>query len=210
MKSDKILIFYSFFVSLLLTVVGVLSAKDTSQMINGLVFLPLVFYFGTNLLHLGANQIRVIKTKPKPIPVKPVELTPEIVPGVADNNKRLFLKLIGSSGVILLLMALFTKRAQASFFGSAPTGPGAVFVKDTAGNKINPAEKSPTDGYAITNIDDASTPAYYGFVKKTGDWYIMNQSADGVYLYAKGTVDFSTNWDNRSGLGYDYFNVVFG
>lgn len=107
-------------------------------------------------------------------------------------------------------MALFTKKAQASFFGSAPTGPGSVFIKNSAGIKIDPAEQMSTDGYAITNIDDAGYPTYYGFVKKTGEWYIMNQSSDSVFLYTKGNDSFAGNWNNRAKLSYDYFNIVFG
>lgn len=137
-------------------------------------------------------------------------IVPEEIPlGVADGDKRLFLKLIGSTGFSLLLMALFTKKAQAAFFGSVP-GPGVVAIKDSAGNKIDPAEKNPTDGYEITEIDDAGSPAYYGFVKKTGAWYVMLEDSSGGYRYAKGSNNFSVNWAGRALLSYDYFDVVFG
>jgi len=137
-------------------------------------------------------------------------IIPEEMPmGVADGDKRLFLKLIGSTGVSLLLMALFTKKAQAAFFGSVP-GPGVVAIKDSAGNKIDPAEKNPTDGYEITDIDDSSSPAYYGFVKKTGAWYIMEEDSTGSYRYYKGSSNYSVSWTGRALLSYDYFNSVFG
>lgn len=207
MKSHRILILYSFFVCLFLMVVGIFSAKDTTQLLSSFIYLPLIFYFGTRLLHF-------IKKKELPLltsiaDTKPA-IEPEVVVGVPDNDKRLFLKLIGSTGFSLLLMALFTKKAQASFFGSAPLGPGVVGIKDIAGNRVNPAEKNPTDGYKITNIDGAGTPAYYGFVKSTGAWYIMEEGATGAYRYAKGSTSFSTNWTNRATLTYDYFNTVFG
>ena len=74
MKSDKIIIFYSFFVSLVLTVVGVLSAKNASQLINGMIFLPLVFYFGINIFHFPAKTVKTVPIRrPRPVPEKPVE-----------------------------------------------------------------------------------------------------------------------------------------
>jgi hypothetical protein len=215
MKSNKILIVYSFFICLFLTIVGIFSAKNITQLLSSFIFLPLIFYFGTKMLHfLKPNPKKVIVKKkkeslPEIYPKNQVAIEPEIVPGVADNDKRLFLKLIGSTGFSLLLMALFTKKAQAAFFGSVP-GPGVVAIKDSAGNKIDPAEKNPTDGYEITNIDDSGTPAYYGFVKKTGAWYIMEEGASGTYRYAKGDSGFSTAWGTKELQSYGYFNNVFG
>ena len=221
MKPGKIIIIYSFIVCLILTVVGIISAKNTSQLLSSFIFLPLIFFFGIKLLQSrGKSSSKIIKRKPATAvnnaPVVVVQESaveqvtePEVITGVPDNNKRLFLKLIGSAGFSLLLMALFTKKAQASFFGSAPTGPGTVSIKDIAGNKIDPAEKKPTDGYEITNIDDAGTPAYYGFMKKTGEWYIMQNSSN-AFRYAKGNSDFVINWGVRGTLTYDYFNTVFG
>lgn len=217
MKSNRILIIYSFIICLVLTVVGIFSAKNSGQLLSSFIYLPLIFYFGTKILHFQKKSIpkKILKKKITTLPtIAPTEVSeaiePEIVTGVPDHDKRLFLKLIGSTGFSLLLMALFTKKAQASFFGSAPLGPGVVGVKDIAGNRVNPAEKNPTDGYEITNIDDASTPAYYGFVKSTGAWYIMEEGATGAYRYAKGASSFSTNWTGRALLSYDYFNNVFG
>jgi hypothetical protein len=201
--------------------IGLFSAQNTIQLFNSLVYLPLIFYFGIRILHFANKSPKSRKslqvsstlstpvTKPTPIveatPIRPI--TP--VAGVADNDKRLFLKLIGSAGVSLVFMALFTKKAQASFFGSAPVGPGLVGIKDIAGNKIDPAEKKPTDGYEISNIDDVGNPQYYGFIKKTGDWYIMQKDA-GTFLYAKGANSYSINWTIRGTLIFDYYNNVFG
>lgn len=212
MKSNHILIYYSFAVCLLLTIVGIFSAKNTTQLLNSFIYLPLIFYFGTKILHLRRKQSS--KTPHKKTKTRLAEgqtLVPAETPtGVADNDKRLFLKLIGSTSFSLLLMALFTKKAQASFFGSAPVGPGVVAIKDSAGNKIDPAEKNPTDGYEITEIDDSATPAYYGFVKKTGAWYIMQEDSTGAYRYAKGDSGFSTAWLGKGLLTYGYFNDIFG
>lgn len=218
MKPNKIILIYSFVVCLLLTFFGVLSAKNMTQLFSSFIFLPLIFYFGTKILHFSDKAFSKSETKKKisnfrTVHASLVESTPvtepKIIPGVTDNNKRLFLKLIGSTSFSIMLMALFTKKAQASFFGSVP-GPGVISIKDIAGNKIDPAEKSPTDGYEITNIDDAGSTSYYGFVKKSGDWYIMNHGSTGAYRYVKGANNFATGWDNRADLTYDYFNIVFG
>lgn len=216
MKSNKILIYYSFFICLFLTLVGIFSAKNTSQLLTSFIYLPLIFYFGTKMLRFlkPSPKKQTVKKKIKTLQTVNAEnqiaIEPEIVPGVADHDKRLFLKLIGSTSFSLLLMALFTKKAQASFFGSAPVGPGTVAIKDIAGNKIDPAEKNPTDGYEITEIYDSSTPAYYGFVKKTGAWYIMQEDATGAYRYSKGDTGFSIAWTGKALLTYGYFNTVFG
>lgn len=130
-------------------------------------------------------------------------------PSISDSNRRLFLRLAGSSGIAIFMLAVFgRKSAQAAFFGSVP-GPGTVAVKNIAGETIDPAEKQPTDGYEITQIDDSTTPAYYGFVHKTGAWYITKEDSSGNYRYAKGASDFATNWTGRALLSYDYFDAVF-
>ncbi len=129
-------------------------------------------------------------------------------PEVHDINKRLFLKLIGSAGLTTFLFSLFTRQSHAAFFGSVP-GPGTVAIKDTAGNKIDPAEKQPTDGYEITGVDDDSPPSYYGFLNKDGAWYIAREDAQGEFRYTRGSSNYSAAWDNRTSHIYDYFNNIF-
>jgi hypothetical protein len=126
-----------------------------------------------------------------------------------DIDRRTFLKLIGSAGMTLFLFSIFTKKAQAAFFGSNP-GPGIVGIKDSEGTLIDPAIKHPTDGYKIAELDD-STPAYYGFVDKDGNWFIMKE-ASGQYKYYKKLPtddDFGTEWPNRGGFSYQYFDAIF-
>ena len=137
-------------------------------------------------------------------------LEPEFItdPNVADVNRRLFLKLIGGAGLSVFMMSIFTDRAHAAFFGSMPV-PGALTIKDSTGAAIDPAEKQPTDGYEISEIDDVASPAYYGFVHKTGAWYISREDANGSYRYAKGASDFPSAWTDRAILTYDYFDSVF-
>lgn len=138
--------------------------------------------------------------------VEELSLEPDRVTNL-DIDKRAFIKLIGSAGLSVFLLSIFTKNAQAAFFGSVP-GPGTVALKDTTGAQIDPAKHHPTDGYKISQLDD-SVPAYYGFTEKGGAWFIMREDASGNYRYAKGASSFSTNWTNRASLTYDYFENVF-
>ena len=213
MKNKQIILLYGLFICLVLTLVGVFSAKNFEQLLSSFVYLPLIFYFASQLLNKGLFKSKTNPDQKRRSPQKavlvPTSVTTEEGFQIADNDKRLFLKLIGSAGFSLLFMAMFTKKAQPSFFGSVP-GPGVVAVKNIAGEKIDPAEAHPTDGYEVAEIDDATSPAYYGFLKKTGAWYIMKEDSAGAYRYTKGTTSFSTNWTGRAGLTYDYFNSIFG
>lgn len=216
-KIKNIIVVYNFLICFTLTVAGAVTAKTVPQLINSLIYLPLSFYFALLILW----KLRTMPAQPADeVVVKKQKTIANLtdvseVKGVPDVDRRIFLRLIGSAGVAMFMMALFTKRAEAAFFGSVP-GPGTIALKDSAGNKIDPAEKQPTDGYKITQIDDTSsaTYAYYGFINKAGAWYIQRETLTGAtagqYLYSSGSSSFSTNWTNRAAtLTYDYFDVIF-
>ncbi len=126
-----------------------------------------MFYFlvlmlprkATKLAHDLEAAIEIIPDKISKADVK------NIKDSEYDPERRKFLKLIGAAGGAIFLTAIFTKKAEASFFGSMP-GPGTVAIKNTQGVAIDPAEKKPTDGYSITEIDDTGSDTYYGFVNK--------------------------------------------
>ena len=124
-----------------------------------------------------------------------------------DVDRRDFLKLIGTAGVLAFIFSLFSRRGV-PFFGST-TAIGTASLLDSSGQKINPAEKSPTDSYFISETDDSAPTAYFGFVNNHGQWYIMKEGVDGSFRYAKGETDFNGNWLKRDSLNYDYFNNVF-
>jgi hypothetical protein len=210
----KILIYYSFIIVSIMVVAGFLTATSVSQLVVATLFFPLFAYFAVRVfprkakaIHLPENAIAIpISTKPEEKQDKEViKLKKEGV----DIDRRAFLKLIGSAGLSVFFFSMFTKRAEAAFFGSVP-GPGTVSVKNIAGDKIDPAEKQPTDGYKISRLDD-STPAYYGFTNKDGAWFIMKELADGSYLYRKGNSGFTTAWGLRGDIGstYDEYENVF-
>lgn len=220
----KLILTYNIIITLILGVIGFTQAKTNNEYIFAALFIPLSYYFFTQLLkQLKSDQVTTNYAHAKQkslIPLKS-ELTEsdqaiegEIVedPTIKDIDRRLFLKLIGSGSFTIFLMSLFTKKTHAAFFGSVP-GPGTVAVKDSTGNVIDPAEKQPTDGYEITELDESDpTYSYYGFVHKDGPWYIARETkATGSYRYTNGASNFSTGWTNRAtpSIPYNYFDVIF-
>jgi hypothetical protein len=217
----KLVLFYNVVVVSVLTVTGFLSATTIPQLVSSIFFFPLAVYFWRMIAPEGQQAIIPVVTlkpvhQPRTLAKNPknkkdtiVELEPveEIPEGKFDLNRRTFLRLIGSAGVSVFLLSIFTGKAEAAFFGSVP-GPGTVGVKDSSGTLIDPSEKKPTDGYNISNVDDA-IPSYYGYVNKDGGWYIIKEDSSGGYRYVKGSSGFSTNWTNRAILSYDYFDAVF-
>lgn len=220
---------YCLAITIVFTLVAVVNAHTFFETITAFIYLPLVFYFTKELIrrtHPSASwRIRpaaadtIVKAPPFPITKKQLQDASVISPipergRVFDVDRRIFLKLIGSAGISIFMLALFTRKAQAAFFGSVP-GPGTVALKNTAGTKIDPAEKHPTDPYTIAQIDDTSsaTYAYYGFQDKSGNWYILQEtisgSSQGNYRYVKGSSSFSTNWTNRATQTYDTFENTF-
>jgi len=201
-----------------MTVMGFAGAGSISQLISAALFFPLGAYFLLLVLPKKKKALIMpatfypfekefkrsnVKLSVKKAEEKPIELKRHHV----DIDRRMFLKLIGSASIGLFFLAIFTRRADAAFFGSMP-GPGTVSLKDSTGALIDPAIKTPTDGYKISQLDD-STPAYYGFLDKRSNWYIMQEDSAGGYRYAKGSSGFSTNWTNRATLTYNYFDTVF-
>lgn len=68
------------------------------------------------------------------------------------------------------------------------------------------------DNYHISDIDDASTVKYYGFVDADGNWYIMKEDTSvspKTYRYVSGNVDYTTNFTDRASLSYNYFYGIF-
>lgn len=197
---------YSSFVIVSLVVVAIfLTATTYTQLGIAIILYPLLVYFAFKLFprkSLKAPIITVeLPAKNEPAPkLEPVE--------VSDIDKRAFLKLIGAAGISLFLFSLLGRRGESAFFGKA-IGTGTVSLEDKNGNKINPAERQPTDGYRISEIDD-STIAYYGFTNKDGAWFIMKEdSGSGSFRYANGVSDFPRNWANHEKLDYDHFYNVF-
>ncbi len=212
----KLWLIYNLFITAMIFGTSLSSAKSITNYLLPLLLLPLIYYLGKEVLKKSRRRKLsdafdssiTVGADPR---VRPeIALEGEVMPqGISDDNRRLFLKLVGSTSLSIFFMAVLGKdTAKAAFFGSVP-GPGTVSVKDSTGATIDPAEKQSTDGYEISQVDDSTTPAYYGFVHKTGAWYITKEDATGAYRYAKGSVDFATSWTSRAGLTYDYFDAIF-
>lgn len=212
----RLVAYYCFVLITLIVTIGLLSAQTIPQLVSAALFYPLAAYFTLVIWPKRkravspSRQINIIKEESQESDETTEPKLTKIHQKTSDDfdkNRRVFLKLIGSAGLTVFFATIFTKKAEAAFFGSVP-GSGTISLKDASGVKIDPAEKQPTDGYKITQVDD-STPAYYGFMNKSGAWFIQREEATGAYRYAKGTSDFATNWTGRAGLSYDYYDTVF-
>ena len=204
----KIVVLYSFVITSFMAISGILNATSLPEVASAvMLFTPLAFYFTVLMLPKKHHSVPAIEPI---IDIIPNELK-KIKNTDYDPERRKFLKLIGAAGGSLFMLAMFTKKAEAAFFGSMP-GPGTVSIKNTSGTQIDPAEKKPTDGYNITEIDDSAADIYYGFVNKEGAWYIQKELSTGAYRYTTGASDFTnvtTGWPNKANLSYGYFNEKF-
>ena len=207
----KFLLLYNLILILVLEFTSLKSIESAPGIIYSLLLLPLIYHFGLEL------KRRPTKLGPRIEPVTfQKSISGEVIQeqaGISDRDRRLFLKLIGSTGLSLFFMSLVSKEAQATFFGSMP-GPGTVALKDSAGAAIDPAEKQPTDGYKIAQLDDSGgTYLYFSYVNKNGAWYIQRETISGGntgdYRYFKGSSSFAANWSDRSSLAYDDFEDIF-
>lgn len=198
----RLLIYYCFIVTTTLVVVSFLSANTLPQWAASSLFSPLVIYFFL-LIWPRRSQIPPLVQ----IFEQPVKAAVHPKKNL-DEDRRDFLKLIGTAGVSIFLYNLFLRRNATPLFGTATSPSSPLALKNTQGEVINPAEKSPTQGYYISQIDD-STISYFGFINNLGQWFIMRQDADNAYRYCRGDKDFTTNWAGRAKLTYDYFDNVF-
>lgn len=69
------------------------------------------------------------------------------------------------------------------------------------------------EGFKGSDQDNAdANTVYFGFLNRTGEWFIMKQVTSGnviTYRFCKGTSVYTTNWAARTGLDYDYFDQIF-
>lgn len=214
----KLFIYYSFILTSIMTVAGLIGASNIAFFVSALLFAPLTLYFLIEVIPRRRQALvlaEIIEEKIQPKAKTPsrktfveeVEEKPLKLQRSFDHDRRMFIKLIGSAGISIFLLSIFSGKAQGAFFGSVP-GPGTVSLKDTTGAQIDPAVEHATDKYRISEVDD-STPAYYGFLDSGGAWYILKEASDGTYRYVKGSSSFSTNWTGRAGLSYDYYHNIF-
>jgi hypothetical protein len=209
---DIILLIYGVFLGLILLIVDILAIKSWSHGLLVIMLLPLPIYLGKILktkIKEGKNNKKIVEEK-----ISEKEEA-EIDGKIIDYSKRNFLKFLAGSGVASLVMFLFSKKnAHAAFFGSVP-GPGTVALKNSSGDKIDPAVNSPTDGYGICDIS-SGTINYYGYINKDGSWYILKEDTENNnFSYASnlnnGSVSvYSSAWSAKdSTLVFGSFNQAF-
>lgn len=67
-------------------------------------------------------------------------------------------------------------------------------------------------GYQPSDQDVASDPQYYGFLKRDGQYYIMEQNiASGTFRYYFNKDEdlvYETAWTGRAALSYGYWHDV--
>ena len=198
-----LLIYFSFVIACLVVIMAFITATTYIQLAAAILLYPLLVYFAFKVF---PRKTREYSSK-KPIAKVPKPQRENV--GISDIDKRVFLKLIGGAGLFLFLFSIFNKKADSLFFRRAAEGSGTTLLKDIAGNKIDPAQAQPTDGYRISEIDD-NVISYFGFTNKDGAWFIMQEDSDtGSFRYSKGNGNFPGNWENRENLKYDYYSSVF-
>jgi hypothetical protein len=225
-RGRKLLMYYNFILITIMAVMGFVGTTSIPQLISAALFSPIAIYFWllvlpkkNKKLPISGNMAiaRVIDVKKGKATEGEIEKLEE---GVLLNKKlgkgfdidrRMFLKLIGSTGLMVFIFSIFSQKAEGAFLGSVP-GPGTVALKDTTGAQVDPAIKTPTDGYKITETDDSDPNfSYYGFVDKSGKWFIMREG-NGAYRYTKGDSNFASNWTNNKvnpTIPYNYFDIIF-
>ncbi|MBP9817218.1 hypothetical protein KBC75_00490 [Candidatus Shapirobacteria bacterium] len=211
----NIISFVGAMVGIVLLAMNAGRAQSPYQLTLGLIFGPVALFFWLEMAEwIGEGWKKINLKKFKNLEFKNLETRKgeegEVIrSNVTDEDRRRFLKIVGGTSLGIVALSLINpKKAGAAFFGSVP-GPGTVALKDSGGVKIDPAIKQPTDGYKISQVDDSTAPAYYGYVNNGGAWYIMKEEADGSYRYVRGASGFSTGWTNRASQTYDYFDAVF-
>lgn len=212
----KILTYCSFIIASLIVIAAFITSTTYTQLIVAVLLYPLLVCFTFKVFpHKNksclSNEPAATIQPPVVKSVEKVEVAKKENIGIADIDKRVFLKLIGGVGLSLFLFSLINKNAEGLFFKSLPVSgvSGEVSLKDIAGNKIDPAQNQPLDGYNISEIDD-NIISFYGYTNKDNAWFVMRIDTDtGSCRYARGDSNFPDNWSNRENLKYDYFSSVF-
>jgi hypothetical protein len=203
--NKKNIIYVGFLVVCLIGITAAfLTSKTFTQLAIGTILYPLLVFFAFK--HFPVNP-RKVQTKKPAVVIQSVNESKKEAVAIADIDKRAFLKLIGGVGISYFLLSIFTRKVE-GLLGKSPDT-GAAVLEDKTGEQINPAERQPTDGYKITEVDSGEI-TFYGFVNNKGAWYIMKEDPNtGSFRYARSESNFSGNWDGRERLKYDYFHNVF-
>ena len=194
---------------LIVCIIGVTAAFITSKTFTQLaiatILYPPLVYFAFKFFPGNPRKVQIKKPT---VVIQPVSYSKKEAVAIADIDKRAFLKLIGGVGLSYFLFSIFTRKVENLILGKS-MGSGMAVLEDKTGKQIDPAERQPTDGYKISEVDNGET-TYYGFIDKDGAWYIMKEDpSTGSFRYARAESNFAGNWAGRERLKYDYFHNVF-
>lgn len=62
--------------------------------------------------------------------------------------------------------------------------------------------------HELSDIDDAGSPAYYGFVDADGGWYIKRVTSTTV-RFVRGSSGYAAAWTGRAGQTYGLYSDIF-
>lgn len=191
-------------VCIIVVTAAFITSKTFIQLAIATILYPPLVYFAFKFF---PGNFRKVQIKKPTVVIQPVNNTKKEAMEIADIDKRAFLKLVGGVGFSYFLFSIFTRKVESLLGKSSESG--TAVLKDKTGNQIDPAERQPTDGYKISEVDDGEI-TYYGFIDKDGAWYIMKEDPNtGSFRYAKAESNFPGNWAGRERLKYDYYHHVF-
>jgi hypothetical protein len=202
---NKTLTYSGFAISSILLILAFVTARTYSQLAIAIIVYPLLAYFALRMLPRRPNHAPAITIEiPKRTTPKIDEDRAQRV--VADIDKRTFIKLIGTAGLSFFFFSLLGRRVESLFFGNTFQ---ATNTSGTLPSSQTPQSTQPFEGYKISEIDDGVV-SYYGFINREGAWLIMQEDTrTSSFRYAKGNLNFSSNWSAREGLKYDYYFNLF-
>jgi hypothetical protein len=215
LKKYKVVLFITGFLSsAVILIAEAIAVRTLKDFLFTLMFFPVFLNFLSIFIHNTYKLVKKNYLKNQNVAIPTLITVKEEV--IEDESRRRFLKILAGAGIgAILLYVADPKKAGAAFFGSIP-GPGTIAIKDSSGAKIDPAIKSPTDSFGITNTSDSGDyPHYYGFEHYNGtEWYIIKENPGGTFTYASKLnntgVDYSTAWSSKgASLTFGSYSAAF-
>lgn len=215
----KTITYSGFALAILMVIVVFVTSKSYTQLGTAVLVYPIFAYFGYKLFmgdskkepaitiqvpgpKDGNANVNMVEANAVPANNEVTQVSKDFV-GIADIEKRAFLKMIGGIGLSFVLYSLINRKVEGLFFGGNSFG-------SNSGSGTTDMKYRATDGYIISEIDNDGPLSYYGFINKDGAWYIMLENvSDGSFRYTRGDLNFSLGWSQRKTLDYDYYYKIF-
>ena len=85
-----------------------------------------------------------------------------------------------------------------------------MIVSVGGGGRRKEGQDDLTREYNVSDKDSENLIRYYGFVGRSGQWYILKENTTTQeYRYVKGSSGYEENWTGRADLEYGYYHEVF-